>query len=318
MPHVGSRLFALLFLVVECAPQSATSTVDEEALAEPPGAYNLVHHSGNGTQAISYALDEPYPAEKFLAQLAHSLSRMGWTPLPDSWFNPGSPSSHASGWSDFEDGSVSPSLHVDQWMADWVSADGAVLSYTLKYSYPLGEEPNRDTLSVAAVVLSPEAAVTFQNQLAMGQKDVDRMMEAEQQVQRAQEKREAATVRRGATRHGRLQLRLLYKGASIPDPTAVLSSSFDEQVPPLELEIVQASVEIDPASGVVIRAVFSESSARKVHEFSSVYPERVAAIIVDEEVIATPFFAGPVEDIMMIHGAFTRARANEIIDRMMK
>jgi hypothetical protein len=83
-------------------------------------------------------------------------------------------------------------------MAEWVNAEGAVLSYTLKYSYPLGEEPVRETLSVAAIVLSPEAAVDFQEQLAKGQKDIDRMMEMEQEVQRTQAKREAAPVRRNA------------------------------------------------------------------------------------------------------------------------
>jgi hypothetical protein len=46
--------------------------------------------------------------------------------------------------------------------------------------------------------------------------------------------------------------------------------------------------------------------------------ERFAAINVDAEVVATSFIAGPIEDIMMIHGAFTRARANEIIEQIMK
>jgi len=201
-------------------------------------------------------------------------------------------------------------------MAEWTNANGAVLMYVLKYSYPLHGQPIRDTLSVTAVVLSPEAAGAFQSQAAALEEAVNEKLENEQQASRIQEEREAAALRQGATSLGRLRLRLLVDTAATFEPTGVLPSSFDKQVPPLELDVVHAAVESDDGS-TVIRVVLSEASARELHRFSSAHGERVAAVIVDEEVVATPFIASPVADIMMIHGAFTQTRAREIVDRIM-
>ena len=317
MMELGSRCFPLLFLLLDCAPQSRQTADYEDALVEPSGAYNLVQGTQKGTQQISYQLDEPYPAELFLGKLTQGLTDLGWAPLQDSWFNPGSPSSHASGWSHFQDGTVSPIVRVDQWMAEWTIADGALLSYVLKYSYPLHGEPIRDTLSVTAIVLSPEAARAFQNQAAALAEEVGQAFEVEEQAYRTQEQRDAAALRQGATPVGRLILRLLDATATTLEPTGVPPSSFDKQVPALELDVVHATVESDGGSGTMILVVLSEASAKDLHKFSSTHVGRLAAVIVDEEVVATPFIAGPVVDMMMIDGAFTQHRANEIIDRIM-
>jgi hypothetical protein len=306
--------FQLLLLVLPS--QSSHSADYEEALVEPPGAYNLVHGSESGTKQVSYRFDEPYPARSFLERLNHSLTELGWRPLKESWFNPGSPTSHESGWSHFQDGTSQTDLRVDQWMAEWTHADGAVLSYVLKYSYPLRGEPVRDSLSVTAIVLSPEAARTFQIQAEALAGEVRRTLEVGEEASRAQEQRDAATLRRGATSMGRLLLRLL-RDSPTAEPTEVASLLFDEEIAPLELDVVRAAVESDGGSQAVIRVVFSQESAKDLHRFSAMHVGRSTAVIVAEEVVATPFIAAPVADIMVIHGAFSQVRANEIAERIM-
>lgn len=316
MTQLGTRCFPLLLLLLDCAPQSRGLGEYEEALVEPSGAYNLVQGSQNGTQHISYQLDEPYPAEQFLDWLTHRLTGLGWTASHDSSFNPGSPNSHVLGWSDFEDGTVSPSVRVDQWMADWTNADGAVLSYVLKYSSSLHGASIRDNLSVRAIVMSPQAVQAFQNKAATLEEEANRVLAVERQASRTQDQRDAAALREGATSVGRVRLRLL-DDSTHGDPGGVSPVSFDEQVPPLELDVVHANVEPDGPSRTTIRLVFSEASAQDLHKFSSAYLERTAAVIVDEEVVATPFIASSVSDIMIIHGSFTQSGANEIVDRIM-
>jgi hypothetical protein len=284
------------FLLLVLASQSSHSADYEKALVEPPGAYNLVHSSESGTKQVSYRFDEPYPARSFLERLNHSLTQLGWRPLEESWFNPGSPTSHASGWSHFQDGTSQADLRVDQWMAEWTHADGALLSYVLKYSYPLRGEPVRDSLSVTAIVLSPEAARMFQIQaeaLAGGPANIEVGEEHP-----AQEQRDAATLRRGATSMGRLRLRLLRDSPTVK-PTEGAALLFDEEIAPLELDVVRAGVESDHGSQAVIRVVFSQESAKDLHRFSAMYVGRSTAVIVAEEVVATPFIAAPVVERIM-------------------
>jgi hypothetical protein len=202
-------------------------------------------------------------------------------------------------------------------MAEWVNADGAILSYVLKYSSSLQGEPVRDTLWVGATVMSPAAASAFQSQAAALEDQMGELQMKGDQTRRFQEQKYASDLRRDATWHGRIVLRLLDVGAPIPEPDQVEPTLFDDHVPPLELAVAHASVESDPTTGTLILLVLSESSAKELHQFSSRHLERTTAVVVDDEVVATPFIVSPVEDVMAIHGTFTVEQANEVIGRIM-
>jgi preprotein translocase subunit SecD len=202
-------------------------------------------------------------------------------------------------------------------MAEWVDADGAILSYVLKYSSPLHGEPVRETVSIVGTVLSPDAARAFRSQAAALEDQLDELQEALDQTRRVQEQEHASALRRGVNRHGRIVLRLLAVGAPIPEPDQVATTLFDKLVPSLELEVAHASVESDPTTGTVVHIVLSEQSARQLRRFSSTYLDRTVAVVVDDEVVATPYIASPLEDAMAIHGTFSIEKANEVINRMM-
>jgi hypothetical protein len=311
--YLGSHFLAFISLYLPLSVQPGNL---EQALVEPPGAYNLIHGSQDGSWEVAYDLEEPYPAREFLDWLTRRLTDLGWKPLRESWLNPGTPTSHTSGWSKHEDGMVTPSLRVDQWWGEWTNAAGAILFYVLKYSYPTRGEPIRNTLFVSAVVQSPEAAAEFQRQANALEPEVQRMLELEQQAEEARVQQEAAALRRRATSVGHLSIRLLHKGTVTPEPPDIPESSFDGKVPALELDVVHASVEAED-SEMLIRMVLSDASARELEKFSSTHVDRIAALIVDEEVVSTAFIASPLSDVILIPVKVTRDRADEIVDRIM-
>jgi len=105
-----------------------------------PGAYSSYH--------IAYALNEKHPAPNAIQQISSRLKALGWTPLQGDWLNPGLPSSHVRGWTDFIDGTTTPMNHVHQWGAQWKDKNGNIVDYTLRYSYPESGTPNLQALWV--------------------------------------------------------------------------------------------------------------------------------------------------------------------------
>jgi len=93
-----------------------------------PGAYWSFH--------VAYALKEKHPASNAIQQISSRLEALGWRPLKDDWLNPGLPSSHVRGWTDFTDGTRTPVHRVHRWGAQWQDESGNIVDYTLDYSYP--------------------------------------------------------------------------------------------------------------------------------------------------------------------------------------
>lgn len=107
-----------------------------------PGAY--------GSFGVAYALTEKHPASNAIQQISSRLKSVGWKPLKDDWLNPGLPSSHVRGWTDFIDGTKVPMVQVHQWGAQWQDKSGNIVDYTLRYSYPESGTPDLQSLWIDA------------------------------------------------------------------------------------------------------------------------------------------------------------------------
>jgi len=104
------------------------------------GAYDSLH--------VAYGLKEKYPAQDVLGKIAERLKKLGWKPLKEDWLNPGTPSSHVSGWGEFVDGTVEPERQEHQWLAQWKNRAGDVVVYCFTYSYPRKGKPDLQALWV--------------------------------------------------------------------------------------------------------------------------------------------------------------------------
>jgi len=124
-----------------------------DALIQLPRAENVSYDVYKGRERLTYSLAEDYPAEKSLDQIRSRLKAQGWTPLDDNYFMPGVTTSHVTGWETFEDTDIDNDVRVivHAWSADWTNAEGDIVLYGLKYSYPKDGQPNLSHLEVFAV-----------------------------------------------------------------------------------------------------------------------------------------------------------------------
>jgi hypothetical protein len=131
-------------------PESPTRA---DALIQLPGAENVSYDVYRGRERLTYSLAEDYPAEKSLDQIRSHLKAQGWTPLDDNYFMEGVPTSHVTGWQEFEETDIDRDVRVivHGWSADWKNAQGDIVLYGLKYSYPKDGQPDLSHLQVFAV-----------------------------------------------------------------------------------------------------------------------------------------------------------------------
>jgi len=123
-----------------------------------PGAQDVHCAPFRSTIQVAYSLTSPYPATQVLSSLNDALRSQDWLPLHEDFMNPGLESSHAGGWTSFEDATVDPPRSVHQWLADWVNLKGEILRFSLRYSCPKGSPAHLDSLDVVGILIPREVA----------------------------------------------------------------------------------------------------------------------------------------------------------------
>jgi hypothetical protein len=113
-----------------------------------------------GSIQLSYKIKEEYPATSVIKQLSAQLEANGWKLLKEDYLNPGLPSSHVKGWSDFEDATRPPTKIVHSWMGDWEDKYGNIVRYVFIYEYPKNKDKNLSVLQIHEIY-TPASLVTL-------------------------------------------------------------------------------------------------------------------------------------------------------------
>ena len=133
--------------VAETIPTTEPDEATSAALIVLDGATQVRRDPGAyWSFSVAYALREKHPASNAIQQISSRLEALGWRPIKDDWLNPGLPSSHVRGWTDFRDSTTTPTQHVHQWGAQWQDKSGSIVGYTLRYSYPESATPDFESL----------------------------------------------------------------------------------------------------------------------------------------------------------------------------
>ena len=130
------------------------------------GAQEIVYYDNYGPtgrpelEQISYVLAASFPAVGVICSISRQLAKEGWRPLQRTHDDTGTPSSYMQGWRVIisRRGSAEEH-HVDLWDAEWVNAEGELLSYSLTYRYPSRGPANRTRLRVGGI-RQPAAVVS--------------------------------------------------------------------------------------------------------------------------------------------------------------
>lgn len=147
--------FACPVLLVACGRSNAQQTrsaAGDSRFFVAQTAQNIRHNERGGTHSIAYTVAIPYPAERFICELAQFQIGQQWRGLREDALNPGRPLSLVEGWGDVLNGTRTPETRAHVWMSQWLNGAGDLLTYGLQYEYPAGEEPDLDTLEVSAVL----------------------------------------------------------------------------------------------------------------------------------------------------------------------
>ena len=152
-------IFVLAVLVSGIWPygcgRSASSTSSEyaAALLAHPQAKDVEFSKHEGTDQLTYRLEEKFPASSIIGWTSLKLKEMEWEPLTYDYLNPNLPSSHINGWAEFIDGTGPTEQIVHQWLADWKDRSENIVRYAFHYRYPKGGGPNLTKLEVSAVYI---------------------------------------------------------------------------------------------------------------------------------------------------------------------
>ena len=130
-----------------------------ESLIVVPGAKNMHYTKVYGTDQLYFQIKAEYPAKAVLEEISKKLEIKGWHPLPEDYLNPGLPSSHVRGWTDFVDATEAPEKKVYQWLAQWENKNKDILWCTLRYSYPKREKPILRDLTVYESFMPSKLAI---------------------------------------------------------------------------------------------------------------------------------------------------------------
>jgi hypothetical protein len=152
------------FLAAACLAQQESKRAERlDCLLVTPSASEVKYAELDGTDQLTYTVQESYPAAEVLAFISDSLRRKRWKPLRHDLWNPKIPSSHVRGWTVIDDATGMPHQRVYQWLAQWENDKHDVVSYALQYRYPkqdtnLEPEHHMRTLRVTAIYIPAKIA----------------------------------------------------------------------------------------------------------------------------------------------------------------
>lgn len=160
-PIRAITLIAIIsLLIINCSSSKNDYPSNySDALIVIKGAKDLSYRKFHGTEQLCYMISTPFPANHEIDELNKSLKTKGWKPLKESYLNPGLPSSHVRGWTDFIDATVKPKRQVHQWLAQWESVNKDILWCSLRYSYPEGNKADLDNLEISLSFLPAKLAI---------------------------------------------------------------------------------------------------------------------------------------------------------------
>jgi hypothetical protein len=142
--------------LIACGPSIHQETPRHtDALIVCPGAEAVSWVRFEGTDRLGYQAKVEYPADSIISCISKKLSENGWQPLKEDFWNPGLPSSHVRGWTQFTDAAVHPEATVDAWASQWQNQAGDIAWYYLQYRYP---PKDRYTLFVNAGFIPADKA----------------------------------------------------------------------------------------------------------------------------------------------------------------
>lgn len=164
-----STLIVLLFISCRDGTKDGVNQYSSALIVHSKGR-QVEFYKLNGTDQMTYWVDEDYPASSVTDWLFGKLRDSGWTQLSYSYLNP-QLGSRPTGWIKFVDKSTSEETVVYQLSTNWKDSQDNVLVYGFEYRYPSKLRPQLQKMRVLAIFVP---AALAKKQQEAGQRALER------------------------------------------------------------------------------------------------------------------------------------------------
>ena len=270
-------------LLVSCS--HAEERASAEYLQPYPNSKVLQSVAQYGGQGVTYEVMEPYPAEPVIKFIESRIPPQ-FKVRKESFMNPGIPTSHVRGWTNYLDSSGKVLTRVDHWSGEWEDAAGNIVAYDLMYRSP----------SATSDLERPTTSLLWVNGGLLPRKMVDA-------ARGAAEASSAPVDPKQFARPDYIVVRA--KG----DPKVVLDlRDFQETVTVRRME---------PSGSYAVILTTNESGDRKLKSLTSANIGKQIEIYVDGELIAEPHIETPLSGTLLLNGGFSQSQAELIAQRVL-
>jgi hypothetical protein len=164
---VAKTLVTILSLAAVCYCQdSRVAQAHPNSLIVLSSSSHVWYTAVAGKTQLMYNLNLDYPAKSALRTISTKLQREGWTPLKSDFLNPPIPSSHLSGWEQFDDDTTKPRTTVRQWIGQWENKRREIVWYSLEYRYPTSGTSDLHNLRILAQFIPADVAAKMKEETA--------------------------------------------------------------------------------------------------------------------------------------------------------
>ncbi|HEY0158043.1 MAG TPA: hypothetical protein VGF28_12220 [Thermoanaerobaculia bacterium] len=283
---------ACAVLLLACQGESVTPPEVAAALQPYPGSKVLKSGERGAASHVAYEVAVPYPAEPVLEFIRGRLPPR-FRPRNEDFMNPGVPTSHVRGWTDYADHSRKPHSWVHHWAGEWEDSGGNILSYDLMYRSPgaeSGGQPTSRQLQVMGNYFPREQVDAIKESLP-----------AEQEP----EKRESAT-------------RPAAPSAPVANPGYLVLRPHPEGDVIIDLsDVALQEVEIAGGDGetAVVLINLNAAGAKKLTAWTSANVGKQIGVYLDGKLISTPRVVSPL-DSFVIDNELSKDEARKILARI--
>ena len=271
-------------LLVSCS--HAEERASAEYLQPYPNSKVLQSVAQDGGQGVTYEVMEPYPAEPVIKFIESRIPPQ-FKVRKESFMNPGIPTSHVRGWTNYLDSSGKVLTRVDHWSGEWEDAAGNIVAYDLMYR----------SASATQDLKRPTTSLLWVNGGLLPRKLVDA-------ARRATETSPAPTDPNPVVRPDYVVVRA--KG----DPKVVLD------LRDFQLDTVTVT-RMEPSGSYAVLLTTNESGDRKLKSLTSGNAVKQIEIYVDGKLISEPHIETPISGTFMLNGGFSQSQAELIATRVL-
>ncbi len=299
---------AILLLTLAAACHRDQPKLPEQAFLQPyPGSNATLSPQREEAAGIEYEISVPYPAEPVLRFISSRIPPE-FKPREEDFMNPGIPTAHKRGWTDYGDSTTRPPTWVHHWGGEWEDAAGNIITYDLLYRSPAANrvpQPTSTLLRVVGQYLARELVDEMKASIPPQEKPVPSTAPAV-----AAPNPQYLVVRpMSAERFPGAREAVAYDRPLYFSETEVIVDLSD-----MQFQTAEAS---EGSGGTHVIFVNTNAAGdEKLRTWTTANVGKTLGIFLDGRLISAPTIETPISGTIILEGGFSAEQARQVVERI--